>query len=105
MKLTKLIVALFATLAFGTALAGDPKPVDRDCSPGYYKNKGYGDWQEFCGSECDKLNQMLNANRNSAIMDYFPDLSPGQVKNMAADLIVLHYLGKEGEMCEEASQK
>jgi len=100
MKLTKLIVALCVTMAFGIAVAGDKDPPpkkDRMCTIGWYKNNGFDSWYPVCleedGAEvCDGLVDNMYARGAHA----------GDTKNAAADTIVANYVGYGSETCEEA---
>ena len=98
MNKRNLIVALFATMAFGIAVAGDKPPPptkDRICTIGWYKNKGFDTWYTTCleadgAAVCDALNDAM----------YTTGPHAGDAKNAAADTIVATYVGFGNESCE-----
>jgi hypothetical protein len=95
MKISKIALAVCATLALATSASAG---VKRDCTIGWYKNNGFDDWYNRCveiegdSAPCDALNAQL----------YTTGAHAGDAKNAAADIIVANYLGKDGELCEEA---
>ena len=98
MKMTKILVALCATLAFGVAVADKHEPPpkkERMCTIGWYKNNGFDTWYPACleadgAAVCDALNDAM----------YTTGAHAGDAKNAAADTIVANYV--EEESCEEA---